>query len=364
MITNLGKVSSGHPYYSVVPQRASGYAARFVEYSPFIHKISESRADLLALVKGLTCSVRSLPTTTRTMIIPLQNSLEINGKTVRALRLKGVYPRVLENGEVAPYTDGGGTVRRAFRPSGGSEIVVDDIGGDQASSRGTMPFSSLMNEARVARQLGHNYTDLLLGYGFFDGLSYDGEEVGFVIYGMEREDDLRVAEYFKRFVVAGEELPEFAHNIAIDVGSRERYLYSFFFLAHQFSHLGNFALNPSGEVRMVDLDSVECLVSLPVAERMTYMYLDLARTMSELYVPYGNRRDISFASLVPFFLYGYFLGDTSSPFMQEVAKFVSSRSYDEAEFVNVFGRIPRRKEGKLVDWDCRKITYKADGTRD
>src|SRR3989339_618161 len=186
----------------------------------------------------------------RSAIIRLINPIEIEGRLIMSLRLKGVAPKETD-GKVKAYSTGAGFINKDITCMGKNIIGLTYKSPNDYQADGTMTMTKLSNEVEGAIMLGPEITDLLLGFGFFEGLTYNDKPVGFAIYGMEREEDLRVGEMLDRaetpettekyrpYIIRAAELHRMEHD--------RRFF-------HGFLHPHNMAFGPKGSLRVVDLD--------------------------------------------------------------------------------------------------------------
>ncbi|OGC04874.1 hypothetical protein A2276_02805 [candidate division WOR-1 bacterium RIFOXYA12_FULL_43_27] len=215
----------------------------------------------------------------RSAIIRLINPIEIEGRLIMSLRLKGVAPKETD-GKVKAYSTGAGFINKDITCMGKNIIGLTYKSPNDYQADGTMTMTKLSNEVEGAIMLGPEITDLLLGFGFFEGLTYNDKPVGFAIYGMEREEDLRVGEMLDRaetpettekyrpYIIRAAELHRMEHD--------RRFF-------HGFLHPHNMAFGPKGSLRVVDLDGSYDFSTRPKEEYPTIIYTDLIRPIFDLY---------------------------------------------------------------------------------
>ena len=354
------KTTGSHPITHPVIPKGDGirYAVELTEIRSFLNRLSASDRDLFT--KRATFSIKSCDQDERTVIIPLQSPLEIEGKTIYALRLKGVYPQAKE-GLVLPYKEGNGFVSYLL-PVTGKDIISSTTERTDFSAQGSMNLKRLKSEVLTALELGPNRTDMLLGFGTYEDLQYNGQPVGFSVYGMERKDDVRVLTYLKtkygeRMSHDREERPRWAiipptsTILAQNTGRLLREMHEIG-LIHGYPHLGNYGILDPQQCRLLDLDTAVRMSTIPAEQRAAFIYLDLARVindfMKDKYSILSKEEDHSipnacFMPLLPHFLYGYFKGTQAQAFLKGIMRFVENNSFDSslrAELFTMFGSLP------------------------
>jgi hypothetical protein len=316
------------------PVQRGRYSATIGETTPFLHKLCAG--DLELLKKRITFSIENPHDDGRSIVIPLQNPIEIDGKPIASLRLKGVFPRVGSNKMVEKYTEGFGFPTRLFDIS--ANIISSRTGRDdlEYSAKGTMSYQRVEKETATALILGPQRTDPLLAFGLYDDLNFNGLPPGFVIYGLERgREDVRVRVHLYETVEHSGVIPPKADDLAKSTGKLLREAHENNIL-HRSSHLGNFGLFNQGEARIVDFDAGEKLSNIAKESRLTHLYLDVARTIYDFmdHIIYPEKFDDDYSDipiyltpLVPFFLWGYFRGDMSLPVVKGLEQFIDKMEY-------------------------------------
>jgi hypothetical protein len=300
------------------------------EVLPFIKKLS--LADFDHFKKKVTFAREENGKDKRSVIIPLHNPIIIDGKTIQALRLKGVMPQVAEGNRVAAYKSGRGFSKRKLEVTAKDEITIrlnDQI--SEHAPWGTVRFSNLAREVETALWLGGEITEALLGFGFYEGIEFDKEPVGFAIYGMERKDDVRIFRDFVQHVRNNiGRLPQ-AEGLARHTGELLRKMHEKAFF-HGAPHLGNFRKLTNDLARILDLDTAVKIESVPEEFRRAFLYLDCSRIINdyqreiwyeEIYDGEAEIERIQLTFFLPYFFWGYFRGDVSLPFVREMEQFVS-----------------------------------------
>lgn len=321
------------------------FPARITEVFHFLTKLSPHDLDIFK--QRATFSIENPNQDERSTVIPLENPIEIEGRTILALRLKGIFPRTAENGQVQAYKEGKGFVEKILKVVGKDLICSDPKKSSvEYSAQGSMRFTKLKTEVETALQLGGELTDFLLGFGIFEGLEFDGQPIGFAIYGMERKEDLRVQRYFHRRIKETGSLDNL-QELASSVGKVLRKIHQQN-LVHRYPHLGNFGLSLPNHCRVLDLDTTFALSSVPAEWRPALLYLDLSRTINDLmrsiryediYDGEAEIADVFLTPLIPFFLHGYFVGDAGLLLSDQIARFILPGAPAEDLF-RTFGYCP------------------------
>ncbi len=293
------------------------HRAAIYQIYPFLNKLG--KADLEAFWKYATHSSGKTPLDDRSRVITLENPIVADGKTIKALRLKGVYP-FAENGKVAPYSSGAGFVQNLLIPCGGTKIkLVENKDTANHAAYGSMNMERLKQEVTTALTLGKELTDIALGFGIFEDLSYLDKPVGFAIYGMERETDTRLGNEFSS-APDNWRFPK-QQPLVEDAGLRlKKAIEAGFAFGYPVSW--NFAVHSPQEIRIVDLDTSVNTTGLSREERITYAYLDLGIAMQSYYIGVSERGDvINMTPLLPHLLWGFFRGDSSLKFVRQIEKY-------------------------------------------
>lgn len=319
------------------------YSAEFFPLYPFLDRLN--RRDLSRFTKTATFSIRQTYQDTRSAVIQLDMPFEIEGRRVRSLRLKGIFAQAIK-GIVKAYEEGDGFVDTLVKPVGEGKIIgVRERQATEYSAKGTMRFDELEAEVKAAIKLGPEITDILLGYGIFEKLSFNGQPVGFVVYGMERQSDDRCG--FSEDSAKGQGYLRSEFGPIVEQmgnllrGMHERQLF------HGYPHEGNFGINHDDmKVRLVDLDTAVEWASLPPDARLAFLYLDLSKAISHFYESRGfldedhDIRTFSLIPLLPHLFWGYFKGDTTIKFVRRLRSFMgddADSNYIGQTLINAFG---------------------------
>ncbi|HTY13847.1 MAG TPA: hypothetical protein VMD02_06640 [Candidatus Omnitrophota bacterium] len=276
----------------------------------------------------------------------LEPPAEVNGLTVRQLRFKGVKP-VASGTEVLRYQSGAGFVPVLLEPAGGSMIAGRrERDAWEYSAMGTLSLVRLRTEVETALKLGPRRTDLLLGFGLYDKLHFNGQPVGFAIYGMDRPTDQRLVNAIQRSIMAIQlDLRERFGAQARKAGELLRQMHQMG-LAHRYPHLGNIGIGGNG-ARIVDLDTAVNISSLPPGARAAFLYLDLSLIIGyfNLMVAWGGGNKLvgfSAVPLLPDLLNGYFGDDSGHEFLRRLNGI--SDFYDTEKVIAAAG-FPFKLEG-------------------
>jgi hypothetical protein len=333
-----------------IPRQRDRYAVKLAEVIPFIDQLS--KVDLEDFEGKATFATGMNGQDKRSVVIPLVRPLVIEGKEIAGLRLKAVMPQVCDGNQIKAYGSGSGFSRRILEVAGENEIRVRPKNKfSEYDPWGTLRFSGVENEVEAALRLGDKITETLLGFGIFEGLEFDGEQVGFVIYGMERKDDLRVLGNLFWQLKIGLDAALDKAELAVQTGELLRAMHKKG-LGHRFPHLQNYRVLPENKARLLDLDTARELVSIPENQRAAFLYLDLVRAVKSYQMDIGVRRSyddeswteyLQLTPLLPFFFWGYFGGDTNLAFVREIERFVNGDS--NGNLYETFGRLPSYKEG-------------------
>jgi hypothetical protein len=212
-----------------------------------------------------------------------------------SIRLKGVNPKVGRGGVIAPHFGPGNVSHRVVIAEDASLVTVP---GD-LNPEGTMFFDNAEREAETALKLGQEITDEVLGLGSYDGFSFQGRKVGFVIFGLPSADDCRlqstIANLMLNFIGrVGDPaavmaiFPLIVNKIGrLMKGAHDREL------VHLYPHLGNFRLDfqvnnfpefklDPESTRLVDLETAKDTSALPAEIKAAWRYRDLSRLFADL----------------------------------------------------------------------------------
>jgi len=310
-----------------VPRKQAPSACTIAEFKRFYQQLSKSQVDLKQLQQYATASISPHKTDIRSVIMPLQTPIKVGGQTIVALRLKGIFPKVGENGKVKRYVKGNGAPELLLEVAQKNTLTVRarETEADY-KPLGTMGLPNLVKEADSALLLRSAGTDMLLGIGLFANLSFDNQEVGFLIYGLEKNEDIRIYDtYFETLKNRGDLLDQ--SDLAIRTGQQLRKMHQLG-IFHRYPHLGNFACRANGLTKIVDLEFSSRLASLPRESWPAYLYLDVSRVINDYQKSfYYDREDdmvLTCSSLLPFFLWGYFGKDQSLDLVQTLITILDS----------------------------------------
>jgi len=343
----ISEITKNPVAFNSISKGTLRYSVKIGEVSPFMRKLS--KPDLEFFKRRATFSMNNMrkDKDERSVIIPLENPIEINGKTVMALRLKGIFPQANEKGEVLSYKDGSGYVPTLLKVAGENKIrstTTRDV--QDYFPWGTMGSEAIEKEVGAALLLGPEMTDLLLGFGIYEDLTFCGKPVGFAIYGMEREKDIRVLEYLKGYIETCGKLPD-AGNQAIQTGQLLRQMNDLG-LSHGYPHLWNYAKVSQDKAKILDLDTAVNWENIPKEERVANIFLSLSHTINDYmkcfiykseYDGEVEKEYVHLTRLLPFFLLGYFGNDSSSLFVKAVERFTEKDRSDK-ELRDAFGVLP------------------------
>lgn len=310
-----------------------------------------SPEDLDTFKKRATFSLLPHENDTRSIVIQLKKPIAINNKTILNIRLKGIYPKVSHSNEIARYSFGNGFLHALFNiPCADMIKSRREREASEYKAWGTLQFERLKKEVETALALGPRITDLLLGFGLFEGLEFNGQPIGFAVYGMERDNDLRISEYIPQYIKENGRLPQM-QELAAHTGWLLRKAHRQFIL--ESPHLGNYGILNAETARLMDFDNATRMASIPPEMRPAFIYLNLSRTINdyqmihryeEFYDGEPEEHLIPTTPLLPFFLWGYFGGDTNLPFVQSIADFARA-DQDPSSCERYFGRLPYFGDG-------------------
>jgi len=339
-----------HPRLQNVNRGQYRHAIQLAQITPFLNSLSANDRSVLNLVA--TATHDKVKPDHRSQIIPLEQPIQSEGREILSLRLKGVYPRVTEDGKVKPYVEGNGYLKRIMEPAGETRVAVRmERDASEISPYGSLRLERLTKEIETALILGPKMTDQLLGFGVYEDLRFDQQPIGFLIYGMERKEDVRMIGHLSSHVRQTGRLPE-AEDQAIKSGSLLRSMHDQE-LIHGFPHMGNYAVIGDRSARLLDLDATVKLGSVPAEDRAAYLYLDLSRAINDyqrhfLYEDiYDGEVDYEYVPstpLLPFFLWGYFRADISMPFVKMLQEFVVEPQ-SVSRLLQRFGDLPEFGNG-------------------
>ncbi|MFH1387469.1 MAG: hypothetical protein ABIH50_07380 [bacterium] len=273
------------------------YSVKLTELKPFVDALMKTPHDHELFCQRATYSleVDLKIKDRRSVVLMLRDPIDVEGKKIKALRLKGVFPQRGKRHTVKSYSDGSGVVDRAYLFEEKAQIKT---GPYTPGAMGTMTAGYLTKEVEAAQKLD-GQTDLLLGYGIYENFTYLGKPVGFVVYGMERVVDSRMASYSS---------PTEILALLNKTGQALRACHEAGVI-HGFPHLGNVALDPGQKVRLVDLETASLLPYIPSHLWPSNMYFDLARTTWDIFSMSNNPETSTSA-----FFSGYFYGQVPTNF--------------------------------------------------
>lgn len=207
---------------------------------------------------------------------------------------------------------------------------------DNPSPLGTMKLSKIINEVQKAVYLGPGMTHHFLGYGFYPDLKFRGEPVGFVVYGIESGEDLRLNSYYSSHILQSG-ITEDDKIIAEKTGWAVRALHEKNCF-HKFLNFSNIALEVEKQkIGIVDLGSISELSEGDLLACAARIFLDISNIIEQYYkiipVPYG--KEIKMDILLPYFLQGYFKQNSSPEFL----KIIDEAKTEQPD--KVFGTYPK-----------------------
>jgi len=306
---------------NLVPVQLRGKRSAAAHFNPVLwEKLSRTPTDR-AQVENIITDTQYQPDTGRSRVYTLENPIEYNNRVILSLRLKGVLPKVLEDGTIPSHQDPhGGYVAHPHL------VRKDGTAYRQEFNQGEPEGSLLEKGARVefftAQAVGPELSDFAFGHGIYPELEYFDQRPGFVIYGMESTEDVRFWQDF---------LYPRTKSLRYRESTVDRHLQSHQFntmaslfgqtlarfhdpktpgFIHCFPHLGNIGIVRQ---KIVIRDLTDCLAinSLTPEQAYGYLLLDMARVFDEFC---GNHKaddgeqvvNINFAHLLPHFIRGYF----------------------------------------------------------
>lgn len=162
----------------------------------------------------------------RSDVISFAHAITWQGADIKSLRCKGIYPQV--NGEqVKEYTKGDGYVSTIPSINENGQIYCLE---EKKNPFGTILYKRAQYEFKMHEELTSKAiaVDVPLGIGYYNDISFQGQQVGFALYGLESEQDLRcnTADYMNCLTQMGELLRKIH-----DAG-----------YVHRYPHFGNFGM--------------------------------------------------------------------------------------------------------------------------
>lgn len=320
------------------------YPVKLYLLQPFLEQLTGN--SLAQFRQLIDCSSLTKDVDERSLSMSLKPAIEVAGTRLYGIRTKGIFPQE-QDGVVAQYRPKSnqptnklkGFVDKKMKPLSGSRIMATRKK-ESYQAWGTMKVESLTKELEAAFSLGREITDVLLGFGIFEGLTYDGKPVGFAIYGMERLEDQRLGGPFARGVAFN--LYWQHKDRLINAGQQLFNLHQAGWCHGFFPHLGNYSINPGFEVKLLDLEAAFPFSSVAPELKFGSIYLDLDRAIEGFY-RYVEFYDDSVPLTVglPLFLWGYFRGDRHRPFVRKLERFIDSPLYPlDRSLCDAFGSRP------------------------
>ena len=253
--------------------------------------------------------------------------VEVDGLRLHSLRFKGIRPKLGEKqSSVLPYTAGTGFVSSRLFVDLDNPTVIEDfkLRPEHYAPHGTITREAIETETLSALVLGSQITDPILGFGIFKDLEYLGEPVGYVVYGMEREEDARLHTHLSKALRHPQKALENMKALAIDTGVKLA-AGNRAGLGFVFSWLGNFALHSPTSTRLVDLDSTSDLPIGSTEAVASALFIDVSTTLQYYYRGLCTEGGISnavnrYPSFFPYFLNGYFGDSMSASFEGQIAE--------------------------------------------
>jgi len=352
IIQRATALTGRQPILSNLNPEGNGQKVKIVEVNPFTRGLRSSAVawqqfqDLAAVLDLDKTTVKD----NRSEITGLDEGLDINGIGLKALRLKGIYP-CFGGTTVMPYTHGDG-VYPLFVALGDGVIENRPRQDHEYAPRGTMTLSAIEREVETALELGPDKTDLVLGFGIFEDLSFFKQSVGFVIYGVQESSDVRLFSQIEKEInrlrklyPLGSDptgllrLPSYGKEMAFESGRKLKYMHVLARKKHGCPHLGNYRSKSEMGLRLLDFEASVSFFNLPRETWLEYLYLDLARMMHEYDRIIGGFLGLSGESmlpLLPHFLWGYFQEQADLPFGQRVKQFID-KEHGVGDIMNTFG---------------------------
>jgi hypothetical protein len=202
---------------------------------------------------------------------------------------------------------------------------------------GTMTEDRLGNEVRTAELLGPTMTHILLGYGIYEGLSFNGKNVGFLVYGLEDPRDQRLLN------VLGKNNFDFnLLRLSFKAGFKLRRLHDEFGIFHRYPHSGNYSLTFNNDINIVDLDTAIAMQGASSNARAVMRYLDFAISLREFYskVPLWQEfcdGVLCLSPLIAAFTVGYFHKNPSLKVYKYALEFLHLREDEVYDRRSGFG---------------------------
>ncbi|MFH1541998.1 MAG: hypothetical protein ABIE84_02780 [bacterium] len=297
-----------HPY--VASQSLRGQGALFNAQLFELAKLRLSKVDLERLAKFI--NNHPWASEERSKTFELHDPISHDGKTLVALRIKGMLPVCDNEGVIKKYTGRLGFVEKLIRPAGDLRLkIITERDVSHYSPNGSMNLVQIENEVAVASELGTAITQPVLAFGLFENLRYMAEPVGFVIYGMETKEDERWAGHLTSHLIyletgAHRHMPRMAESLGVNLFAMHRAGF-----IHLSPHFDNFVMDSNYRCRamprVVDLDHAVRLASYPQEMWPALLYIDHGRILNDFIVGLRNwdgHYPVEF--LLPFFLKGYF----------------------------------------------------------
>jgi hypothetical protein len=240
----------------------------------------------------------------RRVSFELQSPVSIDGLKLLGIRIKGCRPKVLQRGEIAPHRGKG------FSPvennksieDNGRIIIHETVENDSLQPEGSMSEAGLKNEVMVAEKLVPSITHYLLGYGIYESLSFKGENIGFIVYGLEDSRDQRLC------YILNESNLEALPNLSMQAGALLRKLHDDYKMFHQVPHSGNYSVVFNYSLRIVDLTSALDMRNSSPRAKVAMRYFDFAKSLRDFYLNLPARMR---SPLIAAFVMGYFQSNKS-----------------------------------------------------
>ncbi|MFH1460583.1 MAG: hypothetical protein ABIG64_09495 [Candidatus Omnitrophota bacterium] len=236
----------------------------------------------------------------RSGVITLESPIIYNRLEIKALRLKGIYPQV-ENNQVLEYLKGKGKTPGVPTSDEYGRIIND---GPATTSYGTTSYEDAKAELMFDQKLlqAGISVDMPLAEGYYNKITFNNQRVGFSIFGMEDEQDIRLkhsrdTKYLKQMAV----LLRAMHDAGF---------------AHRFPYFGNFGLVRTKQGEKLVIRDLECMIELNKINSspiITYRWLDIQRILWDFLLHRQGHPDEMIlvptdrtVELVPEFVKGYF----------------------------------------------------------
>ncbi len=249
----------------------------------------------------------------RTSAVLLDSPFFVKGEAFNMLRIKGIDPKIGDDGAVLPHTGGG----RDPYPTGVHDSGVIFLDKAPYTPEGGMLFSRAKNEVRAAEMLGTEFTDYPIGYGEFEDLRFAGDILGFCVYAVRGYDFRLLEDFIYPSVSCGVQVEKDPATIGVIKGfGRVLSEVHYKGVAHRYPHLENVGianLGPTPKVLIKDLDTARFFSEMTQEQITAYMMLDIIKALAYFHrircmdgKKNGQPVFYDLFSLAPYFVEGYF----------------------------------------------------------